>query len=1247
MMPVGAGGAPCPASPTYTPYLRDNSPRRKARGGGRGEGEGACRSLPRCFPSPAVWGRCCRTCPGPAAAAPGPGPCPLLSRFCRSTEALGGRRGSSPGGVSFPRTLLPGPQPPPRCPASSAAGSSGRRASASRVSWSSGDWTWRLIASGCGPFTTGISRSEIWVTRCRIQELGTFFHNFGTPAPGFSSMLYGMKIANLAYVTKTRVRFFRLDRWANVWFPEKRRVRLGSDVSKHRKSLLAKIFYDRAEYLHGKHGVDVEVQGPHEARDGQLLIRLDLNRKEVLTLRLRNGGTQPVTLTHLFPLCRTPQFSFYDGDQELPCPLGPGDCYELHVHCKTSFVGYFPATVLWELLGPGEPGSEGAGTFYIARFLAAVAHSPLAAQLKPTTPFKRTRITGNPVVTSRIEEGERPDRAKGYDLELSMALGTYYPPPRLRQLLPILLQDTSIFTAPKEIAEIKAQLETALQWRSYEVKFRLLLHLEELQMEHDIRHYDLESVPMTWDPVDQNPRLLTLEVPGVTESRPSVLRGDHLFALLSSETHQEDPVTYKGFVHKVELDRVKLSFSTSLLSRFVDGLTFKVNFTFNRQPLRVQHRALELTGRWPLWPMLFPVASRGVPLLPSDVKLKLYDRSLESNPEQLQAMKYIIMGTTRPAPYIIFGPPGTGKTVTLVEAIKQVVKHLPKAHILACAPSNSGADLLCQRLRVHLPSSIYRLLAPSRDIRMVPEDIKPCCNWDAKKGDYVFPAKKKLQEYRVLITTLITASRLVSAQFPIDHFTHIFIDEAGHSMEPESLVAIAGLMEVKETDNPGGQLVLAGDPRQLGPVLRSPLTQKHGLGYSLLERLLTYNALYKKGSNGYNPQFITKLLRNYRSHPTILDIPNQLYYEGELQACADVVDRERFCHWEGLPRQGFPIIFHGVMGKDEREGNSPSFFNPEEAATVTSYLKLLLAPSSKKGKARLSPRSVGVISPYRKQVEKIRHCITKLDKELRGLDDIKDLKVGSVEEFQGQERSVILISTVRSSQSFVQLDLDFNLGFLKNPKRFNVAVTRAKALLIVVGNPLLLGHDPDWKVFLEFCKENGGYTGCPFPAKLDLQQGQNLLQGLSKLRPSTSGAGGRRWPVPASRARVEERALKTQQTAFSHQPSLNHPHTPAPEPCLNPSPAALPLQRTGRLGEGVYNPSHSTPSPLLGRMTHQAANNWGKREEEKLKTKSCSMQKPPCLLCLAPSGLVAFLSSQMDPSREGGTVPLCLWPYPS
>lgn len=100
-----------------------------------------------------------------------------------------------------------------------------------------------------------------------------------------------MKIANLAFVTKTRVRFFKLDRWADVQLPEKRRIKPGSNISKQHRSLLARIFHNRADYLHGKHGVDVEVQGPHEARDRQLLIRLDLNLKEVLTLRLHNGGT--------------------------------------------------------------------------------------------------------------------------------------------------------------------------------------------------------------------------------------------------------------------------------------------------------------------------------------------------------------------------------------------------------------------------------------------------------------------------------------------------------------------------------------------------------------------------------------------------------------------------------------------------------------------------------------------------------------------------------------------------------------------------------------------------------------------------------------------------------------------------------------------------------------------------------------------------------------------------------------------
>ncbi|GAA6103763.1 putative helicase mov-10-B.1 [Tachysurus ichikawai] len=174
---------------------------------------------------------------------------------------------------------------------------------------------------------------------------------------------------------------------------------------------------------------------------------------------------------------------------------------------------------------------------------------------------------------------------------------------------------------------------------------------------------------------------------------------------------------------------------------------------------------------------------------------------------------------------------------------------------------------------------------------------------------------------------------------------------------------------------------------------------------------------------------------------------------------------------------GFPLIFHGVSGKDERESNSPSFFNTSEITVVVDYLKKLLLTQGKKGIARISPKDIGIITPYRKQVEKLRKAIIKCDRELKVFDGIEHLKVGSVEEFQGQERRVIIVSTVRSNSEYLTLDAIFNIGFLKNEKRFNVAVTRARALLIIVGNPVILSTDTSWSKFIDYCTEEGGCTG--------------------------------------------------------------------------------------------------------------------------------------------------------------------------
>ena len=124
------------------------------------------------------------------------------------------------------------------------------------------------------------------------------------------------------------------------------------------------------------------------------------------------------------------------------------------------------------------------------------------------------------------------------------------------------------------------------------------------------------------------------------------------------------------------------------------------------------------------------------------------------------------------------------------------------------------------------------------------------------------------------------------------------------------------------------------------------------------------------------------------------------------------------------------MIFHGVIGQDLKEETSPSFFNIEEVVIVRDYIKKLLDMRQNK----ISPKEIGVIAPYRRQVQKIRQKLKK--------DNINDIMVGSTEEFQGQERRVIIVSTVRSSPEYVHTDNQYKLGFLKNPKRFNVAITR-------------------------------------------------------------------------------------------------------------------------------------------------------------------------------------------------------------
>ena len=116
----------------------------------------------------------------------------------------------------------------------------------------------------------------------------------------------------------------------------------------------------------------------------------------------------------------------------------------------------------------------------------------------------------------------------------------------------------------------------------------------------------------------------------------------------------------------------------------------------------------------------------------------------------------------------------------------------------------------------------------------------------------------------------------------------------------------------------------------------------------------------------YDERILTKLLNNYRSHPEILVVPNRCFYNNELEACADELERTSLCHWEELPKKGFPIIFHGVYGEDVREETSPSFFNPQEIVLVEKYVKKLLEGRSRG--MNVKQEHISIITPYRKQV---------------------------------------------------------------------------------------------------------------------------------------------------------------------------------------------------------------------------------------------------------------------------------------
>ena len=206
--------------------------------------------------------------------------------------------------------------------------------------------------------------------------------------------------------------------------------------------------------------------------------------------------------------------------------------------------------------------------------------------------------------------------------------------------------------------------------------------------------------------------------------------------------------------------------------------------------------------------------------------------------------------------------------------------------------------------------------------------------------------------------------------------------------------------------------------------------KEHGLGVSLIERLMN-TELYQPNTTGnYNQKYIVKLIRNFRTNEDLLSIPSKLFYENDLVSCADSLYVNSLNNFSELTQdtpQKIPMLFVGILAKHQQE-NSGSLFNITEAVEVKKYVKKLIDEGEK-------PTDIGIITPYNAQVTMIKKLMI----------DTEGVLVGTVEKFQGREKKIIIISTVRSSPSCFYPASSYSTGFLTDKKRFNVAVTRCMA----------------------------------------------------------------------------------------------------------------------------------------------------------------------------------------------------------